>query len=108
MNGHIPIIQLRAKKLRPTFIFLNDWPCITDWFEHGDHATVSTFGDDIETLDLRFCKGVAVSVSSDTEERAKALFKAVKEAGASVVAACHVKQGEKISNLSGWTEIYRG
>jgi hypothetical protein len=106
MNGHIPIIQLRAKKMRPAFIFLNDWPCITDWFEHGDHATVSTFGDDIETLDLRFCKGVAVSVSSDTEERAKALFKAAKEAGAAVVAAHHVKADQHWSKQTGWCEVF--
>jgi hypothetical protein len=108
MNGQHAIYALRDKKLRPAFIFINDWPCKTDWFEFDDHATVCTAGDDIGTLDMRFCKGTAVSVSSEQESRAKALFEAVKQAGATVVAAHHVKNDQHWSKQTGWMEIYRG
>ena len=107
MNGHEKIIALRKQGMKPPFVFLNDYPCQTDWFENHEHAIVCTHGDSIESLDIRFLVGMAVSVSATTENRAKALFNACKQASASVVASCVVQTDVHSSNQSGWCEIWR-
>lgn len=106
MKGHEGIIALRQRKVKPEIVFLNDWPCKTDWFEYQEHATVSLSDKDTpETLDLRFLVGVAVSVSSRSENRAKRLYEACKRAGAATVAAVHVKD-EFPHQASGWCEVF--
>jgi hypothetical protein len=107
MRGHENIIKARMAGKKPPFIFLNDYPCQTDWFEFGEHATVCTHGDSIQSLDMRFVVGAAVSVSATQENRAKALSNACKQYGAHVVAACHVVSGIHPQNQMGWTEIWR-
>jgi hypothetical protein len=106
MKGHEGILELRAADIAPKFVFINDYPCNTDWFEHSDHATVCTFKDPISSLDLRFLVGTAVSVSATSESRAKALYNACKRSGATVVAAAHVKQGLHPIDQDGWQEIW--
>lgn len=106
MRGHESIIAMRKTGFTPKIVFLNDWPCKTDWFEHLDHATVSTAGDAISSLDLRFLVGLTVSISSQSEGRAKALFEKAKASGAKTVAACHVIVGIHSKDRSGWTEIH--
>lgn len=109
MRGHIEIIKLRAIRIKPEFVFINDYECRTDWFEFSDHATVSICPTEaIETLDLRFLAGIKVSVSSLTEKRAKALFKACKEAGATAVAAVHVQPEKHPLDQNGWAEVFHG
>ena len=105
MKGHHEIIEQRKRRMAPTFVFLNDFPCDTEWFTTGDHATVSCAGDSLASLDLSFLHGLSVSISSDSEKRAKALFEACKQAGAKVVAACQTTQGPW---QTGWAEVWRG
>jgi hypothetical protein len=108
MTGHDQIERMREQRMRPDFIFLNDYPCDTNWTEHADHATVSCHGEDIGLLDLRFVKGCRVSISSLDESRAKALFEKCKYEAASTVAACHVLKDKHPLDQTGWMEIYHG
>lgn len=82
MRGHEKIIGMRLQKVAPEFVFLNDYPCDVDWFEHGDHATVDVSGEQPEWLDLRFLIGLRVSVSTLSEDRAKRFMVACQKAGA--------------------------
>lgn len=107
MRGHERLIELRRAKKSPRFVFVNDYPCSTDWFETGDHTTICTAGDSVELLDLRCLVGLTVSVSSPVESRAKALLNACKRAGAAVVAACHVQADRHQFDQSGWTAVWR-
>ena len=106
MRGHEQIIAMRRLGHLPSFIFLNDYPCKTDWLDNLDHATVSTAGDALERLDLRFLVGCRVSIASTSEKRAMALFEHVKAAGASTVAACHVQHKKHDLDQTGWMKVY--
>jgi hypothetical protein len=116
MRGHKPIIAMRKRGVAPKIVFLNDFPCQTseEWQnpgeKHGeiwpaDHATVSTSGDQISSLDLRFLVGLKVSITSDSEGRAKALFAKAKSSGAMSVAACHIEPTDPYRQ-GGWFEIF--
>jgi len=104
MRGHEPIIAMRMRRLAPSFVFINDFPCDTSWFDDGDHATVSVAGDHIETLNLHFLVGLRVSISSESETRCKALYEACKRIGVETVAACHTTGAWP---PKGWTAIYK-
>lgn len=106
MKGHGKIIEARLAGKKPPFVFLNDYPCKTDWFEFAEHATVCTHGDSINSLDMRFLAGLAVSVSATEENRAKALSDACKAHGARVVAACHVLSSAHSQKQTGWTDVW--
>jgi len=102
MRGYEKLIELRRAHKAPRFVFVNDYPCRTDWHENaGDAVTVCTAGDDIDLLDLRCLVGLRVSISSPAEARAKALFERCKDAGAATVAACHV-----LGWGDGWAEVW--
>lgn len=89
MKGHEALIKMRLQGLRPSVVFINDYPCHTDWHEHGDHCTIQIEPLDApETLDMRFLIGMTVSVSADDENRAKRLLEACKMAKARKVIAC--------------------
>ncbi len=107
MRGHEKLIEYRRMGKSPRDVFVNDYPCNTDWYENpGDHATISTDGDDVELLDLRFLVGLTVHISSPSEIRAKALFEACKRAKALRVGAS-VTQGEKRAwDQSGWAAVW--
>ena len=107
MHGHIEIIKARLRGQRPGFVFLNDYPCKTDWFENDDHATVCTHNDSLSSIDLRYLVGLTVSISATSESRAKELFSLVCEAGAGVVAACHTKDDKHQFEQDGWAEVFR-
>jgi hypothetical protein len=116
MRGHEKIVEMRKNGMTPKIVFINDFPCeqSRDWHNPGqrygevwrpDHATVSTAGDALSSLDLRFLVGLTVSISSESEGRAKALFAKAKECGATTVAACHFeKQGHRVE--SKWEEVF--
>lgn len=106
MRGHENILRLRQAGKRPAFVFINDWPCDTGWFETGEHATVCTDGDNLDAIDLRFLVGLRVSVSSSTEDRAKALFEACKAAGVETVGAVHVKSDRAPWLQDGWVDVW--
>lgn len=106
MRGHEALIQMRIAGRRPAIVFVNDYPCKTDWFDWGDYATICTAGDTISSIDFRCLKGLTANISATTAARAKALFEKAKAAGATTVAACHVQPNTAIRDQSGWTEIY--
>lgn len=109
MHGHLPIIAMRKTGIAPKIVFVNDFPCQTsrDWHNPGakygelwpaDHATISTAGDSISSLDLRFLVGLTVSITTYTESRAKAIFEKAKHFGAKTVAATSLE--------TGWTDVF--
>lgn len=106
MKGHEPIVAMRRAGKRPSIVFLNDFPCATDWPRFGDHPTVEVHGDQPEWLDLRFLVGLNVSISASTEKRGRRLLEACKKAGASVVGAGY---SERINGRyeSVWNEVWR-
>ena len=117
MHGHQPIITMRANRIRPAVVFINDYPtpAAKDWLNPGekygetwapDHPTVCTHGDVIETLDLRFLVGLMVSIAALSEVRAKALFQRAKAAGALTVAASHTIENPGRPMTTGWAEIF--
>lgn len=106
MRGHEPIIAMRQRGKKPAFVFINDYPCDTDWVPHGDHATVSTAGDVIQLLDLRFLIGLKVSISAESEVRAMALFDQCKAAGAACVGAAHIDKTRKPWDQHGWSSVW--
>ena len=87
MRGHEPIITMRRQGQRPAVVFLNDFPCNTDWTQFGDHATVCVAGDNPELADLRFLIRLDVSICSRDESRARGFMQAAIQAGAATVAA---------------------
>ena len=107
MRGHEQIIKSRIAGLKPPFVFVNDYPCKTDWFEYRDHATVCTHMDSLSNIDFRFLMGCKVSISAESEARAKELFKRIKDAGATTVAACTIEPLEHALNQAGWAEVWR-
>ncbi|MDE3021952.1 MAG: hypothetical protein KGI54_08840 [Pseudomonadota bacterium] len=106
MKGHEHLIALRHAGKVPKIVFINDFPCQTDWFEHDDHVTICTAGNAISGLDMRFLLDLRVSIMSESESRAKSLFAKAKWFGAKTVAACHV-QNTYPHLQTGWTEIYQ-
>lgn len=116
MRGHENIITLRKRGTSPKTVFVNDYPCDTDWYNPGakygqvwpsDHATVSTAGDVIQLLDMRYLVGLQVIISSGSETRAKALFEKAKASGAKTVAACQTIGNAPRDMRMGWFEIFR-
>lgn len=106
MKGHEKLIAMRKAGKRPVIVFLNDFPCKTDWFETGDkHVTVCIHGDSIERSDLRFLTGCMVSATGATENRAKALLEACKRVNAKVVGACEARKSFR--DPPGWCEVWR-
>lgn len=108
MRGHENIIRMRAQMgVKPAFVFINDYPCETDWFEDQDKfARIRVDGDDLSSLDLRFLVGLRVCITAMTEERAKTLFEMVKAANAEAVASCHVKPELHTFKQDGWAAAW--
>ena len=106
MRGHDHLIALRLERRAPRFVFVNDYPCDTDWHTTGEHVTICTDGDAVQLLDLRCLVGLRVSVSSPVESRARALAERCKAGGAAVVAACHVQADRDSFDQAGWAEVW--
>lgn len=106
MKGHHSLIAMRTAKRHPKWVFVNDYPCKTDWHEWGEQATVCVHGDSLVGLDFRFLIGLHVSVSSPVLARAKSIFELVKASGAKRVAACHTQPEKRFCDQSGWCEIF--
>jgi hypothetical protein len=106
MRGHEQIIVERLFGKAPEWVFINDFPCPTDWAKWGDIPDVCVAGDTLHRLDFRFLVGLKVSIASAIEARAKELFTRIKAAGACLVVAGHVQSDKPPSDQSGWLEIY--
>lgn len=87
MNGHEHLIKMRMAGHAPEYIFINDFPCKTDWHVFNDHVTISVHGDAVKPLDLRFLVGMQVIVHSQDTRRAKELFNTCKAHKAKLVYA---------------------
>lgn len=98
MKGHETLIQLRKAGRTPKIVFVNDYPCKTDWFHWGDHATICVDGGGVENIDFRFANGLTLNISALNKNRAKSLFEIGKSSGA-VVVAC--------GSSDGFNEIWR-
>ena len=107
MRGHEAILSARLQGKKPPFIFINDFPCKTDWNDYAEHATVSTHMDALHSLDMRFVNQIKVIVAALSENRAKGLFEICKKAGASLVSASHVQMEKPPHEQTGWIEIWR-
>ena len=88
MQGHHQLIALRQSGVKPSIVFVNDYPCRTDWQQHMDNPTVSVFDTPLENIDFRFATGIRVSITAANAGRAQFLFDKAIEAGAEVVACC--------------------
>jgi hypothetical protein len=110
MKGHEEIIKLRQQGLAPVLINLDDFGFpspLTEWNEYGSQPSVCVHNEAIERLDLRFLIGMKVSVTSYSEDRAKRLFNACKEAGAKWVGASHTEIRGEVAK-TGWMDFYHG
>ena len=87
MNGHRELITMRRAGFKPAFVFVNDFPCQTDWAKFGDHPTVCTAGDTPELQDFRFLVGVTAIVGGFDAERVKRITKACEAHAKRVVAS---------------------
>lgn len=110
MKGHEGIIKMRQQGLAPAMISLDDFNFpspLTNWLTNGDTPTVCVYKEAIERLDLRFLVNMRVSITSASEDRAKRLFNACKEAGAKWVGASHTEMVGEVAK-TGWVEIWHG
>ena len=106
MRGHEHLIELRKAGKRPVAVFINDFPCKTDWPDWGDQATVCVDGDQLSSLDLRFVVGMIAHVSSTSEIRAKRIAEICKQSGARIVGALHGIRETEYLTTTGWIEIW--
>lgn len=106
MRGHNEIIELRKSGLKPGWVYLNDFPCETDWYKQGLPATVCVSGESFSGLDLRFLVGLSVVANADSEMRAKSLFEAAKRSGAEFVSGVEHQPGHHSSEQSGWSATW--
>lgn len=107
LKGQENFEKIRISGILPKMVFLNDYLCDVDWFKNGDHATVSSDGVPLSKMDLRFLYGTSVSISSESESRAKFIFEKAKKSGAIAVAACHIQSEKKYFEQSGWCEVWK-
>lgn len=106
MRGHTDIIANRLQGRAPKIVFVNDYPCKTDWLAHHEQATVCTAADAPSSLDLRFLVGLRVSIAALTQARAQMLFERAKASGAALVVACHVQPDRPTFGQTGWSDIF--
>ena len=107
MRGHEPIIAMRLTGKIPSIVFVNDFPCATDWQEFNDHATIQILpNESIETLDLRFLVLLTVSILASSLDSARRLVDACKGAGAKTVAAGSVVMTAGGYYETSWAEIW--
>ncbi len=106
MRGQEQLIAMRKAGIRPSIVFINDFPCKTDWAEWGDNATVCVHGDQLSSLDLRFVVGMIASISSESESRAKRIAEICKNSGARAVASAHAVRVNDCRFETGWSEIW--
>lgn len=86
MNGHRELITMRRAGFKPAFVFVNDYPCHTDWAKFGDHPTISVDGDTPELQDFRFLVGVTAIVAGFDADRVKRIATACQAHAKRVVA----------------------
>ncbi len=106
MQGQQHILAMRKSGYAPDIVFVNDYPCKTDWFDEGLAATVCVYRDRIELLDMRFLVGLTVCITSDNLDRAKRLYAVAKACGAARIGACQTTNHKNPSMSDGWAAIW--
>ena len=107
MRGHEGIIRLRLAKLRPEAVFINDYPCDTNWEDFGDAPTVCIHGDDPEALDWRYLVGLTVFIHGSSEQRARELFELAIGAGAETVVCAHTYTKKDYMSAEGLVLMFK-
>ncbi len=87
MKGHHDLIKLRLARQTPASLCIYDFPMDTDWAKWGEIPRITTHGDQVIDLDLRFVVGMTVMIESYNQDRAEHLFDKCVSAGAAIVAA---------------------
>lgn len=110
MKGHEPLISMRLNGQTPPAVYIEDHYSYThkDWHLFGELPCVNIENDPLSAIDLRFTIGLIVSISSFSEDRAKALFKMAKDAKARVVTSCVLLPNKRGWQQDGWSEIFIG
>ena len=90
MDGHRELITMRRAGFKPAFVFVNDFPCQTDWAKWGDHPTICVAGDTPELQDFRFLVGVTAIVGGTDAERVRRVAKACQAHAKRVIASVAV------------------
>jgi hypothetical protein len=108
MKGHEPLIRLRMAGKAPAFISIEDHKSLTshDWHLYNETPCINVDGDELHNLDLRFCVGLIVNISSFSENRAKTLLSIAKQAKARVITSCVLIPNAPHWKQTGWSEIY--
>lgn len=87
MKGQHDLIKMRMARKTPACVCLYDFPFDTDWAKWGDLPRITTHGDPVVDLDLRFVVGMTVMIETHDQDRAQELFDKCVSAGANIVAA---------------------
>lgn len=87
MNGHTDLIAMRRSGQKPAYVWVNDYPCKTDWAKWGEHPTVCVAGDTPELLDLRFLVGTTVILTGFDSDRTDRIANACSAHAARVIAS---------------------
>lgn len=108
MKGHEPLIHMRMSGKAPEAVFIEDHKSLNahDWHLYTDIPCVNVEGDELYNIDLRFCVGLIVQISSFSEERAKALLFIAKQAKARVITSCVLIPNAPHWKQTGWSETY--
>lgn len=104
MNGHRDLITMRRAGYKPAFVFVNDFPCHTDWAKLGDHPTVSVDGDTPELQDFRFLVGLTAIVAGFDADRVKRIASACQAHAKRVVASVSTQINQYRSEISSVTD----
>jgi hypothetical protein len=108
MKGHQPLIQMRMAGKAPQSVSIEDHKSLNshDWHLFGDIPCINVDGDELYSIDLRFCVDLIVNISSFSEVRAKTLLTIVKQSKARVITSCVLIPNAPHWKQTGWSEIY--
>lgn len=107
VKGHTGVIAMRQRGLKPSAVFVCDFPTPTDWAEWGEYPTITVDGESIPLLDLRFLVGLHVHVAGFDDKRNRELFEACKEAGAAFVIAAGMREVDPWRLETTWVDVWR-
>jgi hypothetical protein len=108
MKGHQPLIHMRMYGKAPQAVFIEDHKSLNahDWHLYTDMPCINVEGDELHNIDLRFCVGLIVQISSFSEVRAKTLLTIAKQSKARVITSCVLIPNAPHWKQTGWSEIY--
>jgi hypothetical protein len=108
MKGHQPLIQMRMAGKAPQSVSIEDHKSLNahDWHLFGDIPCINVDGDELHSIDLRFCVDLIVNISSFSETRAKTLLTIAKQSKARVITSCVLIPNAPHWKQTGWSEIY--